>query len=234
MLAQTRKEDFNETNKLATFPCGEWKADINRSNSVDKYCSEHNSTEECYLWPPLYSQYTCENKTQTLFKFKVPYRQSSSETATAHIAKTCLSFTLPKRQPLPFVSSLSSIKTSTVEYPYPLPCCKQKKGSWGSYFMIPQPSLGQACCTSFLFSSPKQKKPLEMCCLPSTCSAATAPLPLASLSALHLPFAAFAAALPAASLCGFSDALVVAEEVCKTEKQKGGNSLLSSEKLPFP
>lgn len=73
-----------------------------------------------------------------------------------------------------------------------------------------------------------------MCCLPITCPAATAPLRPASLSALHLPFAALAAALPVASLCGLSDALAVAEEVCKTEKQKGCNSLLSSEKLPFP
>lgn len=46
-----------------------------------------------------------------------------------------------------------------------LPCCKQRKGRWKSYFMIPQAPFGlqSACCTSLLFSSPKQKKQLEGC-----------------------------------------------------------------------
>lgn len=113
-----QKQDSNKASKLATFLCHEWK-EINKSNSTDKYCSEHNITEKGYLWPLLCSQYKCENKTLTLFKFKVPYRQSSNETAKPHIAKICLSFMLPKRQPLPFVSSLSSIKASTGEQPYP-------------------------------------------------------------------------------------------------------------------
>lgn len=72
-----------------------------------------------------------------------------------------------------------------------------------------------------------------MCCLPSTCPAATAPLPPASLSPLHLPCAAFAAALPVASLCGLSDALAVEEEVCKTEKQKDATASCHLKNYPF-
>lgn len=102
-LTQTRNKDSSEANKLATSHCRHRKADLGNSNSLGKYCSGHNSTEEGLFWPPLLSQYTRENKIQTLLKFKVPYRQSSNESAKAHIAKICLSFMLPERQPLPFV-----------------------------------------------------------------------------------------------------------------------------------
>lgn len=53
--------------------------------------------------PPLLRQYMRENKILTLLKFKVPNRQPSNESAKAHIAKICLSFMFPQRQPLPFV-----------------------------------------------------------------------------------------------------------------------------------
>lgn len=83
------------------------------------------------------------------------------------------------------------------------PPSKQEKGSWGSYFMIPQAPFGlqPACCTSLLLAPQGRKSHYS-------CAASQAPAMLASLPAPHLPFAfpdawaLLAAALPCSiTLC---------------------------------